>query len=304
MPKQEKRISVRKKRAIRFGRQIIRVKVAGGEEFTVPEDLVCSRSSFFTKQLQPKRKTLKKDSECAICTETLEHDIQELTYCATHCGNNFHHRCIEKWKVEKQRTHQPVNCPFCRQSWPNDIDVIVVHRFASIDADAFAIFLKWLYYDHIAVEDREDDNGKFAPDTDKLIEAYVLGLKLKSRKFCRDVIQGLVELSKDMGEYPGPASISLAYNETPKGSLLRQVLVQLWADTADAAWLENDETDEYPADFLKDLTTALLRKYRGKQKWDLEMVIKGQTTEDSILVDDSDENRSREDEDQEMREGE
>lgn len=94
----------------------------------------------------------------------------------------------------------------------------------------------------------------------------MLGLKLKSRKFCRDVIQGLVELSKEMDEYPGPASIRLAYNETPKGSLLRQVLVQLWADTADAAWLENDETDEYPAEFLKDLTTALLRKYRGKQK--------------------------------------
>ena len=34
------------------------------------------------------------------------------------------------------------------------------------------------------------------------------------------------------------------------------------------------------------------------------MTIKGQTTEDSILVDDSDEDRSREDEDQEMREGE
>ena len=131
-----------------------------------------------------------------------------------------------------------------------------------------------------------------------------MGLKLKSKKFCRDVIHGLVEVSKDIDEYPGPDSIRLAYDKTAKGSSLRLVLVQLWADTADAAWIEDDETDEYPAEFLKDLTIALLRKYRGKQKWDLEMIIKGQTVEDSILVDDSDEDKSREDEDQEMEDGE
>ena len=66
------------------------------------EDLLCNKSEFFRKRLQPRRKPFHDDSDCDICAEKLEPRVKELTYCTVQCGHSFHYKCMERWKYEKR----------------------------------------------------------------------------------------------------------------------------------------------------------------------------------------------------------
>ncbi|CAN9083880.1 unnamed protein product [Alternaria sp. RS040] len=262
----EKRVSVRKKIVIKYGRKIVRIEVADHEEFTIPKDLLCKRSKFFQKNLQPKRKPFSGDTECPICKATLEPGVNELTFCTNGCGHNFHYKCMEQWNTEKRENNQPVNCPCCRQSWPGDSKEIAVHQYHDISPGPFSMFIKWLYHGHIAVKDLSDDSDgeeiAETPESDlhELIEAYVLGLKLKSRMFCRDVLEGLLELTEETRIYPHQCDIRLAYNNKTRESVLRLVLVRMYAQAAQIHWFKDGESIEDPRRFLQDLTIALLEK--------------------------------------------
>ncbi|KAF7681379.1 hypothetical protein GT037_000355 [Alternaria burnsii] len=254
----EKRVSVRKKIVIKYGRKIVRIEVADHEEFNIPKDLLCKRSKFFQKNLQPKRKPFSGDTECPICKATLEPGVNELTFCTNGCGHNFHYKCMEQWNTEKRENNQPVNCPCCRQSWPGDSKEITVHQYHDISPGPFSMFIEWLYHGHIAVEDLSDDSDDEEiaetpePDLHELIEAYVIGLKLKSRTFCRDVLEGLLELTEETRIYPHQCDISLAYNNTTR-----------------CHWFKDGESIEYPTRFLQDLTIALLEKRPWERSWGL-----------------------------------
>ena len=96
----------------------------------------------------------------------------------------------EAVNTEKREINQPVNCPFCRKGWPGDSKEIAVHQHHDIGPGPFSMFIEWLYHGRIAfreLSDNSDDEGideTPEPDLHELIQAYVLGLKLKSRMFC------------------------------------------------------------------------------------------------------------------------
>ncbi|KAG9192688.1 hypothetical protein G6011_11422 [Alternaria panax] len=281
----ERRISVRKKRAVQYGRKTIRIQVADRQEFTISEDLLCSTSGFFQRRLQPKRKPFDEDTECSICKEKLEPGVNDLVYCTAHCGSNFHYNCIERWRTEKREARQKIKCPFCRHDWPENSNEIAVHENHDIRPDPFSIFIEWLYHSHIAVEfhlDGDELDETPEPQIKEFIDAYVLGIKLKSSMFCRDVLEALLETSEETSRYPGPDAIHAAYNNTTRGSVLRLALIQLYANAAEAHWFKEEEDNDYPREFLQDLTAVLLEKDPDDRKWGLAKMKAEFITEEAI----------------------
>jgi hypothetical protein len=133
------------------------------------------------------------------------------------------------------------------------------------------MFIEWLYHGCIAVQDELKEEEEPEVDMDDLVKAYVLGLELLSSRFCQDVIVGLLEISDEFRVYPGAPGLRLTYNKTAKGSILRLLLVELYAREAEGDWFDDEEGEDntYPGEFFKDLTIALLEKRPEDATWDL-----------------------------------
>ncbi|KAF2641207.1 hypothetical protein P280DRAFT_305241 [Massarina eburnea CBS 473.64] len=177
----EPRISVKKKQAIKYGRKVARLHIGPSREiFTVHEDLICSKSSFFRRKLQPKRQDISGD--CSICQEEMRVEGQDLTFCSTSCGGNFHYGCIEKWEERQGRVESGPNCPLCRKAWPAPTMSIVVYRIPKLNETAFQTYFDWLYKGTIGIEDTEAANHEqlrwtAETATCNLVYAYLLGLR-------------------------------------------------------------------------------------------------------------------------------
>jgi hypothetical protein len=60
------------------------------------------------------------EGDCSICCEEfLPSSENDLEWCKTQCGNNFHRICIEGLKKFYQEKNQPILCPLCRIEWTN-----------------------------------------------------------------------------------------------------------------------------------------------------------------------------------------
>lgn len=52
------------------------------------------------------------EGECVICFETFK-PRQQLTWCQTQCGYNFHKQCLRQWSDAASK----LTCPCCRSVW-------------------------------------------------------------------------------------------------------------------------------------------------------------------------------------------
>jgi hypothetical protein len=254
-----KPIGIRRKPRIQYGRRTIRIVVAGQTSFTLAQDLLCSKSVFFAKELQPKRKSIQEpdndhdipeDKECPICLHPLGLGVQELTYCNAGCGQNFHLTCLSRW-IRKKGT-----CPFCRCTWAGgEEDTVKVLQYPGIDATAFEVFIEWCVYEHVAVEDTEEDG---TPDFRSLVQAYALGVYLKHSTFCKAVLGACLEVIKKANVVPDAGTVALAYDKTAKGSPLRSLLVDVYAYAG-----EKVDVNALPEDFVQDMVVALPQQRLG-----------------------------------------
>ena len=62
------------------------------------------------------RKEVDESCVCPICQEGMRDD-EKLTFCSVSCGNNIHLQCMLEWGQHRVSIHEPVTCPFCRESW-------------------------------------------------------------------------------------------------------------------------------------------------------------------------------------------
>jgi hypothetical protein len=60
------------------------------------------------------------EGDCPICFMTMEEGGEELVYCKTACGNNFHGDCFNHWAASKRAASACVTCPLCRTNWQSD----------------------------------------------------------------------------------------------------------------------------------------------------------------------------------------
>lgn len=156
--------------------------------FTLPEDLICRSSQAFRQLLQKNRKTV--DGECSICHETLDADEDEITFCRARCGQNFHERCMDQWKVAESG---PTKCPICRQVWkslPNHTIGVMNDIEGIDDKDAMHVYCDWLYTGTIQIdEDVPRDSEEFGL---RILKAHNLASQLNDMDFRNAVVANYI----------------------------------------------------------------------------------------------------------------
>lgn len=136
------------------------------------------------------------------------------------------------------------------------------------DPNTFEVYQHWLYFG--TVPTRGDESSKsHEAEYLQLAQAYVLGDKLRDGNF-KDVIidamlhKSLPELSDGTScvifYFPGEYVIRHIYDNTPKSSEARRLLVYFYANHGNVRWLNDAVQDEFPKDFLMDLAVALFEK--------------------------------------------
>jgi hypothetical protein len=72
-------------------------------------------------------------ADCPICFDDLGGmaNLDQLTFCQTTCGTNFHSDCIKMWTRQAEQARTPT-CPACRQPWT---DVKTGGHIIDVDAD-------------------------------------------------------------------------------------------------------------------------------------------------------------------------
>ena len=161
----------------------------------VEKEIVC-KSPYFRKRLEPHRKAI--EGNCPICQEALEEGVNEITYCASTCGNNFHQACIDAWKQSKP-AGDTLQCPMCRQAF----DIEGTYSIPELTPRGFRNFLDWLELNTVPPWDHSFYRaGRDSQDYIELIEAYFLGCFVKEHEFCKAAMQHLLKICWTHRSYP------------------------------------------------------------------------------------------------------
>lgn len=137
------------------------------------------------------------------------------------------------------------------------------------DPDTFEVYLHWLYF--ATVPTRDDDETDQTSDAEylQLANAYVLGDKLRDGNFKDVIIDAMLHKSRSKFSdgtpsgthfFPGEHAVRRIYDNTPKSSEARHLLVYFYAENGDGQWLNDGAQEVLPKDFLIDLAVALLER--------------------------------------------
>lgn len=253
------RVSV-KKSPTKLGRKIVQIHAGPTREvFAIHEDLLCAQSPYFRRKLQANRLPI--EGDCPICHEELQPRVKEVVFCTSTCGGNIHADCLTQWLRKK------LECPLCRTTWVKHTTRI--YPYPDLDESSFAIYCEWVYSSHVAVGNALDGDEIESSNHYQLVSAYLLGIRLEDRKFCTAILDSFLELDIDNGSYPGSGAVQAAYKNTEGPCVLRHFLVDLYVAADDGDWFEEQNWEDYPAEFMKDLTIALFRERRQTQGWKL-----------------------------------
>jgi hypothetical protein len=138
-----------------------------------------------------------------------------------------------------------------------------------------ATYIEWLYTRQISVEELDkEDPDEPAPDLQSLVEDYVTGIIIDDPDFSTALLEALLETIKNTGIHPSCTAIKIAYEKTSGPCGLRQLLVQTAAAAGGYITYERDDWDNHPSDFIKDLCTAVMKKRKVDDNWDLEAMSK------------------------------
>ncbi|KAF2827383.1 hypothetical protein CC86DRAFT_290608 [Ophiobolus disseminans] len=227
-------IGIHKKPTAKFGHTVVRLQIGRDrEEFTVHADLLCQDSPYFQETIQPNRRVLEgPDLECAICREPLDQGTNDLVYCETTCGKNFHHHCIEEWR-KNQPGAGSLKCPYCRQKWETDAR-LELSSWAMADPDAFEIYYLWRSNGSISADPTKDHA---ATRCIQLMKANILSGVLNDMEFQHVVRRVIITVSGTHGLHS--KVIKFAYKATDGPCALRRFLCEFYLVIWKTQSLEN-----------------------------------------------------------------
>lgn len=238
---------------------MINVQVGPDEiPFTVHEDLLCTSSGYFKKELQSSRKVI--EGECSICTEgMLGHS--PITFCGD-CGQNFHTKCIQDW-LDREET-----CPLCRLDWefdekPDEIDDFTL---AECDPLSFDIYMQWLYTGIITGYPHGDVGNDVQRSFTQLIRAHIVGDSLQDVRFLKALREEMIDYNLASNRLPGREGVVYAYDNASRTSKLWKFLAHLYAARASR---NSRSYEHYPTQFLHEVLKALLGRRRRERGEDL-----------------------------------
>ena len=135
----------------------------------------------------------------------------------------------------------------------------------NFSSDIVGIFVEWLYSKKVATSDQ-----KYARWV-ALFRAFVLGDYLVSPSFQNDVISAMGELKNETKDWPQDDwYIDEAYRNTPKGSVLRKVVVDWHVYEGKLACIVDDTNEnlfsDYRLEFFNDLLLEVKQSKRLEVK--------------------------------------
>lgn len=171
--------------------------------------------------------------------------------------------------------HQSLLCqnsPFFeaanKEEWKEGKDHCV--PFPDDSPATVAVYVHWLYTGKIYTRSlEEDEQASNSKEARLLIDSFVLGDKLQDGHFKDAVLDGFIVMvgtpvKSGTQMYPGDSLINRTYENTPEGSPLRRLLVDMYFYHGTKDWAN----DNMNVSFLADLTCELLgTRPRGSQ-WD------------------------------------
>ena len=237
----------------RLGRETVQFIIGQQQElFTVHTELICT-SKYFRNIIQQRRKAIVEGEECSICHEALDPGVKELIFCFKSCGTNFHRSCLDDWKWGGPKG--PLHCPMCRSLWGKP--QVAIYRLLTLDAEAFEIYINWLYTTSISVPSHDHEFEVAFP---RLLKAFDLADKIHEPVFSKAILSSLLPVCTKKSR-PSIDTVVDTYAITPGSTPMRKLLILLHMELSDqeyngvlASW------DKYPVRFQKDLTKAMMRE--------------------------------------------
>jgi hypothetical protein len=232
-----------------LGRKFVKFRIGSSKRhFTVHEDLLCTNSKTFKKRLQKGRKTL--SGECSICHEELKAEIDDVTFCRSGCGKNFHEECINEWRQSRQ---DPLTCPMCRKSWeiaPDLLYWVDDQPYGGLSRDAVQIYIDWLYSGQLNIDEEIDRSGQ---DFNLLLlKACRVSDAFIDVKFRHAIIAEIVSAMESDGN-PAFDQACVEYVYARDWSFaMRTFMVEAFLTNWDMSTLV-EVVREYPAEFTEDL---------------------------------------------------
>jgi hypothetical protein len=129
--------------------------------------------------------------------------------------------------------------------------------------DAFETYQRSLYTDITrpfnALGSKEDSQ-----EYKLLVRAYILGERFMDDKFQNDVVNAIIDKLVHSGSFD-PSLTDMVYDNTPLGSPLRQLLLDIYAWAGNAKWLNEEKLDDpVNATFAVELNKLQMNIREGK----------------------------------------
>jgi len=132
------------------------------------------------------------------------------------------------------------------------------------DARTFELYLHYIYNNEFACNPSEDQYGK--KELGALARLYVLCEKLQDPISKNCIIKALSDSiytirSHGTWNIPGCAVVETLYKGTVKGSPVRRMLVDIFAQGVPSKFATPDWINKYPGEFIQDLAACLMTTF-------------------------------------------
>lgn len=122
------------------------------------------------------------------------------------------------------------------------------------ESSTFGVYSKWLYSDVISHPPGSDD-------TIAVYKLYVLGDAIRDERFRNSVVDFLIKSVIVVRKFPVRSKgVVYVFENTPKSSKLRKLLIDFWAYCGHAQWFEKDACQgadgQYPSEYLYEVLKA------------------------------------------------
>lgn len=214
------------------------------------EDLLCRNAQYFKQTFQTRRREI--EGECLICRDDLDPKADDVTFCRSPCGQNYHEKCIERWDVTAENG---ATCPICRRVWQfKPKELVDVPEDAHLDHDAVESYVEWLYTKKL---DFGEDSTRYTTQYElRLLKAWTVADVFKDEGFKNCIVAEFVAwMDKDVALF-GRNSVRYAYEEQCIASM-REFVLDVWLMHNTLGFISHLFKD-LPNEFARELCLALM----------------------------------------------
>lgn len=144
-----------------------------------------------------------------------------------------------------------------RNNWAEAEERII--RLPEDDPDSFDVYRHWIYSRAICSQGETTDLMETNKEWYLLADSYILGEKLQDADFKDAVLDAMIEKMEVEKTFQTRLTLRL-YKGTPKGSLIRQFMVDMHVWKAEDSWFAEHYRPHYDCESLFDIAAAFVKQ--------------------------------------------